>query len=225
MKRLILTMASLMMLVSIAFAQVETPMLPKQHGLTDNQPAWGFSQVLALVAGYNWVSFYVEAGDPIALLEQLEANLGDNGVSIENNTYGSTAYDAENDEWFGDLDYEGIYNEQMYIIEVSADCMVGLQGTIVDPSIYEFEIYPGYNWIGFPCSVEVSVADALANFEAEEDDQIEAPNSVMYYWGGEWVSDGDFETFVPGQGYFYFSNSEDTKTLTFVVGGAKAKVE
>ena len=180
-----------------------------------------FTQTIELKAGYNWVSFYVEDedGDPIALLDQLKANLGDNGLSIETNGL-STVYDGV--EWFGDLDFEGIYNEQMYLIEVSDSCTIELQGTPVDPTLYEITIYPGYNWIGFPGSVEVSVADALADFEAEDEDQIEASNGVMYYWG-EWVSDGDFETLVPGQGYFYFSNSEETKTLTFVVGDKKAK--
>ena len=167
------------------------------------------TQTIELAAGYNWVSFYVEAGDPVELLDMLKASLGDNGLSIEANGLG-TIYDGV--EWFGDLDYEGIYNEQMYLVEVSADCTVGLQGTIVDPADYEFEIYPGYNWIGFPSSVEVSVVDALADFEAEEEDMIEGPDGVLYYWG-EWQ--GDFETFVPGHGYFYYSNSTQPKTLIF----------
>ncbi|MBR5726882.1 MAG: carbohydrate-binding domain-containing protein, partial [Muribaculaceae bacterium] len=140
------------------------------------------TQTIELTAGYNWVSFYVEAGDPVELLDMLKASLGDKGLSIEANGLG-TIYDGV--EWFGDLDYEGIYNEQMYLIEVSTDCTVELQGTPVDPTLYEITINPGYNWIGFPSSVEVPVVDALADFEAEDEDMIEGPDGVLYYWD-EW---------------------------------------
>ena len=178
-------------------------------------------QTVTLSQGWNWFSTYIEA-DPIELLDQLKASLGDNGLSIEANGLG-TIYDGV--EWFGDLDFEGIYNEQMYLIQVSADCTIELQGTPVDPTLYEITINPGYNWIGFPSSVEVSVTDALADFEAEEDDQIEGPDGVSYYWGGEWQSDGVFETLVPGQGYFYYSNSITPKTLVFQLASSKAKAE
>ncbi|MBR5725846.1 MAG: M6 family metalloprotease domain-containing protein, partial [Muribaculaceae bacterium] len=140
------------------------------------------TQTMELTAGYNWVSFYVEDGDPIELLDQLKVSLGDNGLSIEANGLG-TIYDGV--EWFGDLDYEGVYNEQMYLIEVSTDCTVELQGAPVDPIFYEIIINPGYNWIGFPSSVEVPVVDALADFEAEDEDMIEGPDGVLYYWD-EW---------------------------------------
>ena len=56
------------------------------------------------------------------------------------------------------------------------------------------------------------VVDALADFEAEDEDMIEGPDGVLYYWD-EWS--GDFETFVPGQGYMYYSNSTQLKTLVF----------
>ena len=183
---------------------------------THTMSCFGVVQTIELTAGYNWVSFYVETGDPVELLDMLKTSLGDNGLSIEANGLG-TIYDGV--EWFGDLDYEGIYNEQMYLIEVNDDCTVELQGTPADPANYEFYIQPGYNWVGFPSSVEVSVVDALADFEAEEEDMIEGPDGVLYYWG-EWQ--GEFETFVPGHGYFYYSNSTTPKTLVFQLG-TKAK--
>ncbi|MBR5726936.1 MAG: hypothetical protein IKX56_09425, partial [Muribaculaceae bacterium] len=160
-------------------------MRPECDGVAGTATDWMYfttedtavTQTIELAAGYNWVSFYVEAGDPIELLDMLKTSLGDNGLSIEANGLG-TIYDGV--EWFGDLDYEGIYNEQMYLIEVNDDCTVELQGTPADPANYEFNIQPGYNWVGFPSSVEVSVVDALADFEAEEEDMIEGPDGVLY---------------------------------------------
>ena len=172
------------------------------------------TQTVVLAAGYNWVSFHVETGDPIEILDMLKAGLGDNGLSIEANGMG-TIYDGA--EWFGDLDYEGIYNEQMYLIEVSVDCTVELQGTPADPANYEITIYPGWNWIGFPCSEEVEVNVALGGFEAEEGDMVESKGDITMFLDGLW---SEF-TLVPGQGYLYYSNSTTPKTLVFQTGRSK----
>ncbi len=166
-------------------------------------------QVLQLSQGWNWVSLSIEAGDPVELLQMLEAALGDNAVQIQSFD-DNTEFDGE--EWFGGLDDTGISNAQMYMIEVVNDCTVELQGTPANPADYEIYIEPGqWNWIGFPCTVELGIAEALANFEPEEADQIQAGNIMTEFDGEEWF--GDFETLVPGQGYMYFSNSSETKIL------------
>ncbi len=168
-------------------------------------------QVLQLSQGWNWVSLSIEAGDPVELLQMLEAALGDNAVQIQSFD-DNTEFDGE--EWFGGLDDTGISNAQMYMIEVVNDCTVELQGTPANPADYEIYIEPGqWNWIGFPCTVELGIAEALANFEPEEADQIQAGNIMTEFDGEEWF--GDFETLVPGQGYMYFSNSSEPKILVF----------
>ena len=184
-------------------------------------PVSTVTQTLELTAGYNWVSLSVEVEDPIEMLDQVKAALGDKGITIEGNGVG-TEYLGDG-EWIGDLDYEGMYNEQMYLIQVSEDCTVELAGTpIVDPTLHVIDIYPGYNWIGFPYSEELDVNEALMGFEALDEDMIESPEGISYYFG-EWM--GDVMTLVPGQGYLYFSNSEDQKTLVIQIGGAKARAK
>ena len=61
---------------------------------------------------------------------------------------------------------------------------------------YPIIINPGWNRIGFPCSEEVEIVVALADFEAEEGDMIECQNGYAEYDGEEWF--GDLETFEPG---------------------------
>ena len=179
------------------------------------------TQSIALVEGWNWVSFYVETetGDPVDLLDMLKAALGENGLNIESAEY-ATEFDGE--EWFGYLDDEGIYTEEMYLIQVSNDCTIVLEGSPVDPGDHEITIEPGYNWIGFPCAEETEIAVALADFEAEEGDQIEGAEGMTEYDGEDWF--GYIEILVPGQGYLYYSASNETKTLVFR-SGAKAKVK
>ena len=177
-----------------------------------------FTQTLELTEGWNWVSLSIEAGDPVELLQMLEAALGDNAVQIQSFD-DNTEFDGE--EWFGGLDDIGISNAQMYMIEVVNDCTVELQGTPADPADYEIYIEPEqWTWIGYPCTVEQDIAAALADFEPEEGDQIQAGNIMTEFDGEEWF--GDFETLVPGQGYMYYSNSDETKVLV-IRASAKAR--
>jgi hypothetical protein len=174
------------------------------------------SQIVTFVVGWNWFSTYIEVDDPVTMLQMVEAALGENGVVIKSsNVY--TEYDAEWEEWLGDLDEEGIVNEQMYKILVSAACSVTLEGTPANPSDHPITINPGWNWIGFPSTEAMSLEDAFAGF-AQEGDIIRNSDGETPYdpeWGG-WY--GDFETLEPGQGYMYYSASSTPKTLVFSAG-------
>ena len=105
-------------------------------------------------------------------------------------------------------------------MKVAADCEVLLQGTPADPADHAIDINPGWNWIGFPYDQVLNIEDALADFEAEEGDALKNDNGITMYEDEEWF--GDLETLVPGQGYMYYSASNEPKTLTFSTG-AKAK--
>ena len=169
-----------------------------------------FTQTIELKAGWNWVSFYVEKDDPVDLLVELEEALGDKAEMISSSEI-STEYDGE--EWFGDLDFEGLTNEQMYMILVNEDCTVQLQGIPANPADHVITIKPGWNWIGYPSSEEVDVMEALADFEAVEEDALASPDGITEFDGEEWF--GDFDAMIPGQGYMYLSNSDEEKELEF----------
>jgi hypothetical protein len=175
------------------------------------------TQTIALAEGWNWFSTYIE-GDPIELLDALKAALEENGLSIESRFDGLTEYEGE---WWGDLDEVGIFNEQMYLIQTSAACTIQLQGEPANAEDHPITINFGWNWVGFPCDQEVSIADAFAGFEAEEGDQLESKEGMTEFDGEEWF--GDIETLKPGQGFLYYSNSNDQKTLIFRTGSSKAK--
>ena len=172
-------------------------------------------QTIALTAGWNWFSLYVEAEDPVGMLQMLEESLGENGLMIK-----STDIYTENDAewgWFGDLDEEGIVNEQMYKILVSGPCTVNLEGTPANPANHPITINKGWNWIGFPNAEAISLDDAFDGF-AQEGDLIRNSDGETPYdpeWGG-WF--GDFETLEPGQGYMYYSANNTPRTLIFPSG-------
>ena len=170
------------------------------------------TQTIPLSQGWNWFSTYIEVDDPVAMLQTIEAALGENGVQIESFD-DLTEFDGE--EWYGGLDELGIQNEQTYLVLTNAPCTVQLQGVPANPAEHPITIYPGWNWIGFPCTQPLSVVAAFANFVAEDGDLLERSDAFMEFDDGEWY--GEIETLLPGEGYMYFSNSTQTKILVFPV--------
>jgi hypothetical protein len=196
----------------------EGPCLPSAHGLNGHQSAWcGGVQEIALSAGWNWVSFYVEADD---LLEQLETSLGSNGEQIK---FGNlfTNYYPDYLIWYGSLN--SLENEKLYMVKVSNACTVELQGTRANPTSHAITIQEGWNWIGYPCDQAVNVEAALAGFTPANGDQIKYGNVFTTYYSGTGYSMwyGGLTELIPGQGYMYYSNSTETKTLIFQTGAKK----
>jgi hypothetical protein len=182
-------------------------------------------QTIELVEGWNWFSTYIELDDPIELLQMLEEGLGDSGIQIESVVDGLDM-NVGDGVWVGDLMSIGLMNEHTYMIEVTGDITVELEGPATHPEAHPITIYPGdWSWIGYPCAEEVDINVALSGLDAEEGDMIETlfgeEGGMVFYLGGTWV--GDFDTMIPGRGYMYFSNSSEEKTLVFQTG-SKAKI-
>ncbi|MBO7618769.1 MAG: leucine-rich repeat protein [Bacteroidales bacterium] len=170
-------------------------------------------QTVTLTEGWNWVSLSFEM-DPVVALQLLEEALGDHAEQIKARNGQYAEYDDEEEAWFGNL--TGLTSENMYMIYVSNDCTMALEGTPVSPTYHEITIVPGWNWIGFPCTEEMSVAEAFAAFEAEEDDELKGRGSYTTFDGEVWF--GGLTTLQLGQGYMYYSNSTETKTLVLPMG-------
>ena len=209
----------------VGFRDDEPPCLPQRHGMVENQSAICggelISQLIELAEDWNWFSTYID-GDPVELIAQLEESLGEYGIQIEQYIDGVTENQFDG-SWFGDLDDIGMTTDKMYMIQVSADCTAELTGAPVDPSTVEITLAPNdWTWIGYPCSEEVDILVALSGLEPEVGDQIEnfADGISEYQDDGTWFG---METFVPGQGYMYYSNSDEEKTFYFQTGSSKAK--
>jgi uncharacterized repeat protein (TIGR02543 family) len=169
------------------------------------------TQTVTLSAGWNWFSSYIEVENPVAMLQAIETSLGENGVEIRN-SHTNTEYDSEWG-WWGDLDEEGIVNEQMYKILVSSPCTITLEGTPANPAEHPITINPGWNWIGFPSETQISLEVAFDGF-AQEGDRIRNSGTQIEY-DPDWGWFGDFETLEAGQGYMYYSASSTPRTLVF----------
>ena len=203
--------------------QPNTPYEWQVQGVCDGEPTdWSASayfttleqttvtQTVALSAGWNWWSAYLEITNPIEMLQTLETALGENGIQIKNSDI-STEYDSEWG-WFGDLDEVGFTNEEMIMIKIANACTFELQGPPANPASHPITINPGWNWIGYPCAVEMTLNQAFSNFTPEVGDMVKNSEGSSEY-DSEWGWFGDVENLVPGQGFMYYSNSTSQKTL------------
>ena len=169
-------------------------------------------QTVTLSQGWNWISLYVEVGDPAEALQMLEAALGEHGLKISG-VDGYTTY--ADGEWGAMGDLEELTNDQMYMVLVDEDIEVTLEGATSNPADYSATIYPGWTWIGFPSAEAIAVEVAFADFEAEEGDKIMGVDGYSIYGDGEWNAMGDLEELTPGSGYMYFYNSDEEKEFVF----------
>ena len=201
MKKLFLTMASLVMLASMTFAQDETPMLPSQHGLTDHQPAWGSSQEFNLAVGWNWWSTYLNG----STFTDLETVLEDDATQIKSS---DPFVSYINGTWQGTLSGT-IQNDQMYSILMTSAKDISLRGSRADVANVEISGGNSWNWVGYPVGTPMSINYALQNYENPVDgDMFKGidPFSVYDETNNVWV--GTLNLLQPGAGYKMLSQKE-----------------
>jgi hypothetical protein len=150
-------------------------------------------------------------------MDMLKSALGDHGVAIQ--TISDVADYFGDGLWVGLEDYE-LTNNEMVMINVGDECSISLSGVVVDASNVEITINPGWNWIGFPMASETPIDVAMSAFDPEIGDFIQDFAGTSDYLG-EWI--GDIVTLVPGQGYLYYSMSENPKVLVFSSSSSKNK--
>ena len=162
--------------------------------------------------GWNWWSTYIEQ-EGTEGLEALENGLGANGSIVKAQNEGYVSY-LEGYGWYGSL--ERLYNEQSYRVQANAACVVPLQGLPTNPADHPITLNPGWTWMGFPWNQAMSVEAALEGFEPEANDFIKGRNAYTMYYAENGYSMwfGPLNSLEPGQGYVYYSNSGEAKTLT-----------
>lgn len=179
-----------------------------------------FSRVQAspLISGWNWYSTYIEQ-EGIDGLGMLENSLGNSGLRIQGKNAGTDYFIYEGTgSWYGTLN--ALDNSQMYKIRTSEACEAVIVGEEAQPADHPVTINEGWNWVGYPSVQSASLEVALGGFTPEPNDVIKSRNqSSTYISYGEYnLWYGPLNTFEPGQGYMYKSNSVEPKTLVFQTG-------
>ena len=157
------------------------------------------TQTVALTAGTNWFSTYLEItlGD---LQTALRAALPgvNTGITIKAKVGNST---FRNGNWrnVGGFVWDVA---KMYRIEVPADCEITLTGDPINPADHEITILAGEaTWIGFPFSESMDPADVIPAGFAVNGDQIKGKEGNFRYTN-RWRPTG-INALEPGKGYMY----------------------
>jgi len=76
-------------------------------------------------------------------------------------------------------------------------------------------LFPGYNWISYPRTDTLNLAEAMGSFTPAVGDVISSQwgSSSTYMSNGQWR--GRLSMFYPGYGYIYKSNRTEPVMLTF----------
>ena len=190
--------------------EYDGPCLPPTHGLDDHQSAFCGStvtQTIALSAGVNWFSTYVEIALDDLKAALVEA-LPNTAITIKG-ANNSTKFTRGH--WQGELTWNV---EEMYKITVANACSFVLEGMPLNPAEHPITIVGGgaATWLGFPLDQNMIPTNAFAGC-AQNSDKLKSENAVSQYSRGHWQSEFPIE---PGKGYIYISapNSAD-RVFTF----------
>ena len=166
------------------------------------------TQTIALVSGWNWVSFNVET-----TLNDLKAALVEAVPGTDIMIKGKSAnasYKASTHRWTGRL--TSLDLSQSFRIQVAADCEIAMQGVPVDPAEHPATVVSGANWIAFPLTESMTLTEVFGTFPVNGD-IIKSKEGRATYNGTMWR--GTLENLEPGQGYIYNSAVQENRTFSF----------
>ena len=169
------------------------------------------AQTLSLASGANWFSAHVDITLD-DLKAALVAALPGTNITVKGQNSNTRYLPAQN-KWVGNLNILDL--NQLYIITVSADAEITLEGTCINPAEMPVTIKNGTNWIAFPLDESMTLTDAFTGF-AINGDVVKGQNNSARYVGNRWV--GKLTTLEPGEGYLYNSAASGDRTFTFPAG-------
>ena len=175
-------------------------------------PVTVVTQTIALTAGTNWFSTYVEIAKEDLQNALLAALSNPTGAIIKsqdgNSTYRGGRWRDQNFVW--DV-------AKMYMIVAPEDCEIALTGEPINPADHPITIAPNApTWIGFPFAESKTPAQAIPAGFAVNGDIIKGMGGNIRYNNGSWRAQG-MNILEPGKGYIYNSKSAVSRTLVFPI--------
>ncbi len=165
-----------------------------------------FYQDITLNAGWNWISFNLASStlnDVNATLANGTWNSGD--LIKDNEETGFASYSANSRSWVGDgISFD---NTSAYLLYTGNAQTLSTFGYEVDETATPVQVRGGrWNYIGYLPSVNMTVKEALAGYEASVNDVVKSQNQFAMYSGKTWI--GNLTYMEPGKGYMLMRNGE-----------------
>ena len=161
-------------------------------------------QSIELAKGWNWISLGVKPDD--FTVENVFAKANGKVEFVKSNTE-SAEFDG--DDWLSEI--IAMNNREMYAVQTNDDLTLKVTGHRVKQADEPISVKDGWSWVAFnPLSV-MSLADALADMQPQDDEIIKGQRGVAYYDSYEWS--GSLKQLSPGLGYKIFG--KEARTFTY----------
>lgn len=165
-----------------------------------------FYHDITLNAGWNWISFNLAnstLSDVNATLVNGTWNSGD--IIKDNDEKGFASYSSRSRSWVGDG--IGFDNTSAYLLYTGNAQTLSTSGYEVDETTTPVQVRGGrWNYIGYLPSVNMTVKEALAGYEASVNDVVKSQSQFAMYSGKTWI--GNLTYMEPGKGYMLLRNGD-----------------
>ncbi len=168
-------------------------------------------QNIDLAQGWNWMSLGVKPGtqpEDFTVEKVYEKAYG--RVDFVKNNGQAAEYDG--DDWII-YDLTRMNNREMYAVQTNEAFTLNVTGHRVDSSQEPISVAEGWSWVAFNGLSVMSLDEALADMEPQDDEIIKGQHGVAYYDSYEWL--GNLTQLTPGQGYKI--QGKEARTFTYPV--------
>ncbi len=174
------------------------------------------NQTMTLNEGWNWISTYLDINGNDGL-NRIQKALGGNAQQIKSQLSFSSYNDGN---WYGLM--ESASTEEMYMIMMSEEAQMRLNGNLVDPAEHPITLQNNWTWFGYILNEDMSLEDGLANFTPNTGDYIKSQLGFNTYYNGSWYGETEL-SFEVGKGYMYQNTSGAAKTLVYPSNNSKGR--
>ncbi|NLO00845.1 MAG: T9SS type A sorting domain-containing protein, partial [Bacteroidales bacterium] len=172
-------------------------------------------QDIDLSPGWNWISFNVKSPLLGSLNELLSDMAWDSSNFFKSEADNLSAnYSVDQNKWIEESAIS-MGNTLMYKISTTVPQAISIAGLKIKPSSENIAV-KGNQWtyIGYLPSVRLKVDEALAGYDAVEQDIIKSQDAFAMYSGNiGWV--GSLTYMEPGKGYMIYRNGSGNVTLHY----------
>ena len=158
-------------------------------------------QHMELNKGWNWISYNLASPDLAEVPATLANGSWISGDVVKNNDLGFDEYSSAAG-WVGYL--EGFNNTSLFMLQTAQSQTLSISGTVIDMTKTGIPLKGArWNYISYLPQSNMTVKEALAGYEASEDDVIKSQTGfAMYDATSGWV--GNLTYLEPGKGYMLY---------------------
>jgi hypothetical protein len=172
-------------------------------------------QNIALTKGWNWMSFNLANSELSDVNKTLINGVWTNSDIVKSKDY-FDSYSTTQKKWTGTLSsHKGFGdNTAMFMLLSSEAQTLSTSGTVINTKTTPITVKgKEWNYIGYLPSVNTTVNEALAGYDARTGDVIKSLNTFAMYSQNHWS--GNLEYLEANNGYMLYRTADNTVTFTY----------